>query len=73
MQGDSLHEISMSVFWEKLEKYCQFVICVICPERVVKVKEQQHKKHNLVKKKKKKKKIWNKVKKFKDIYRTCKR
>ena len=30
--GDNLHEMSNAVFWEKYEKYHQFVICWIRPE-----------------------------------------
>ena len=30
--GDSLHEMSNPVFWEKYEKYDQFVVCLISPE-----------------------------------------
>ena len=30
--GDNLHEISDLVFWEKLEKYHQFVDCCINQE-----------------------------------------
>ena len=30
--GDSLHEISNHIFWEKEENYNQFVICWISPE-----------------------------------------
>ena len=30
--GDSLHEMSKPVPWEKEEKYHQFVVCWISPE-----------------------------------------
>ena len=30
--GDNLHEMSSTVFWEKQEKYHQIVICWISPE-----------------------------------------
>ena len=30
--GDNLHEMSKSIFWEKLENIYQFVIHWICPE-----------------------------------------
>ena len=32
LNGDNLREISNPVFWEKLEKYHQFVVCCIGPE-----------------------------------------
>ena len=33
--GDSLHEISNPIFWEKYKKYHQFVVCWICPQHLV--------------------------------------
>ena len=30
--GDSLHEMSNPIFWEKIRKYYQFVVCWICAE-----------------------------------------
>ena len=33
--GDNLQEMSNPVFWEKLEKFHEFVLC--CAQRVVKV------------------------------------
>ena len=36
MQIENLHEMSNPIFWEKEEKYHQFVVCKISPE-VVKV------------------------------------
>ena len=29
--GDNLHGMSKSIFWEKIEKYNEFVICWTCP------------------------------------------